>query len=273
MNGPEDAVGFVTETRADGTHLRTRLDRLNDGRVMCCLCFEFVTRDRLNPVQGDPGGAVEDVCITCRASEKLMVVYRDNFAGSEPLHDRLKAFRGRRTFRVLVTGSRSWAHPDVVETALDLLYAAAQVKSRRMIVRQGGCPSGPDRTAGQWARARIAEFAEDAPIQQVVDDEWAADWDNCVTGCPRGHRKPKRGGMGLHPGSRSDYCPTAGHRRNQDMVDGGADVCLAFIANASAGATHCAEAAEAAGIVTIRWEVAGEELHWPLPGWGHLVPV
>jgi hypothetical protein len=40
----------------------------------------------------------------------------------------------------------------------------------------------------------------------------------------------------------------AGPIRNQDMVDAGADLCLAWIKNKSAGATGCAARAEAAGI-------------------------
>jgi hypothetical protein len=255
-----EKVDFVTEYRPDGTHFRTRLDRLTDGRVMCCICFEFFVREQLNPVKGDPDGAVEDVCLGCADREDKIRKWKESFAG-------------RRTFRVLVTGSRSWAHPDVLESGLDLLYTAARTSGRRMILRQGGCPRGADLMAKRWCVVRISEFTEDAPLTPLVDDEWAADWDNCNADCLPGHRKVKRGAVDLHPGARNDYCPTAGHRRNQDMVDGGADVCLAFIADGSAGATHCADAAEAAGIVTIRWETFGEELRWPPAGWAHRVPV
>lgn len=45
----------------------------------------------------------------------------------------------------------------------------------------------------------------------------------------------------------------AGILRNSHMVSLGADLCLAFIENDSPGATHCANAAEAAGIPTIRF--------------------
>ena len=48
--------------------------------------------------------------------------------------------------------------------------------------------------------------------------------------------------------------------RNQEMVDAGADVCLAFIAPDSRGARDCARRAEDAGIRTIRFG-AKEEAH------------
>lgn len=46
----------------------TRLDRLTDGRVMCCLCFAYCTRDELNPL---PDGDVEDVCKPCAVLDRI----------------------------------------------------------------------------------------------------------------------------------------------------------------------------------------------------------
>jgi hypothetical protein len=47
--------------------------------------------------------------------------------------------------------------------------------------------------------------------------------------------------------------------RNDRMVAASASCCVAFIFRASAGATHCADAAEAAGIPTFRFELPEQE--------------
>ncbi|WP_329308392.1 hypothetical protein [Streptomyces microflavus] len=60
----QQPVDFLTVQLPDGNSC-TRLDRLTDGRIMCCLCFEYCTRDQLNPVDG----GVEDVCKPCARME------------------------------------------------------------------------------------------------------------------------------------------------------------------------------------------------------------
>lgn len=253
----EGKADFVSYYDENGAHVRTRLDRLTDGRVMCCICFEFTPRDQLNPVKGDPDGAVEDVCKGCAEKEDNIRAWRASFAH-------------RKTFKVLITGSRTWGEDSAIHNTLDFLLHAAGLANRRMVVVEGECPSGADKSAKTWA---IQEKRELGP-RRITLEGVPADWDTCAPDCPPGHRKPKRGGgADLHPGKRSDYCPTAGHRRNQDMVDSGADVCLAFIQDGSSGATHCADAARAAGIVTIEWTVTDGVLAEPSMGWRVLVPV
>lgn len=51
----------------------TLLSRLDDGRVMCCICMEYKTTDELADVDGEPGRKW-DVCIPCDARERE---YRD----------------------------------------------------------------------------------------------------------------------------------------------------------------------------------------------------
>jgi hypothetical protein len=57
-------AGFLRVPLTDGG-VHVRLDRLDDGRVMCCLCFTYCTAGQLNPVDG----GVEDVCRECAEQE------------------------------------------------------------------------------------------------------------------------------------------------------------------------------------------------------------
>lgn len=116
--------------------------------------------------------------------------------------------------RVLVTGSRNYADKACVFGALDGAYEPG------LTVVHGGA-RGADTLAGEWVqRMRTRGYP-------VVEEVHPADWDK--------HGKP------------------AGCIRNQEMVNLGADACLAFPLGESRGTRHCMKAAEKAGIPVINF--------------------
>lgn len=115
--------------------------------------------------------------------------------------------------RILITGSRSWADPEQIRMAiLDILENTGTSPEDALIVH-GDCPSGAD-----YMASVIAEH------EGIPQERHPADWK----------------GLGRK----------AGFVRNAEMVKLGADVCLAFINNGSAGATMTANTAIKAGIPT-----------------------
>jgi YspA, cpYpsA-related SLOG family len=120
--------------------------------------------------------------------------------------------------RILVTGSRDWLERAALYHALRVACGEFQAHRLRLIVVHGGCPSGADMMTHDWATAHPQYGAV-----PVIEEIHRANWNGPA-------------GKG------------AGPWRNRQMVDRGADVCLAFIRNQSRGATHCAEYAEKAGI-------------------------
>lgn len=77
-----------------------------------------------------------------------------------------------------------------------------------------------------------------------------ADWVNCAPDCQPGHRKQGRNGR--------EYCPYAGHRRNQQMVQSAPELVLSFIWRKSRGATDCTQRADDAGLNVARWTEESE---------------
>jgi hypothetical protein len=134
------------------------------------------------------------------------------------------------TFRVLVTGSRSWPSRDRVWAELDSVLART---ASPLLVIHGACNQGADLFAAGWVIANRR-----LPWPGVSQERHPADW-----------------GRGK----------SAGFSRNAEMVALGADLCLAFIApcrgrpcryvepHGSHGASHCADLAEKAGIETRRF--------------------
>lgn len=121
--------------------------------------------------------------------------------------------RDRACWRVLVTGDRRHTDRDLVETALAQEFAHALWLGVNMVVVEGQCPrGGADRLAEEWATGR--EYVDHDPIPA----NWVA--------------------LGN----------IAGPYRNQQMVDLGANVCLAFPLETSRGTWDCVRRAEEAGI-------------------------
>lgn len=126
--------------------------------------------------------------------------------------------------RILVTGSRDWADRNAVYRALNQVcddfglnyppdeYGNTMPDPSRITVVHGHCPTGADQIADDWCIGAFFE-AERHP----------ADWDR--------HGK------------------AAGPIRNQEMVDLGADLVLAFPARGiSRGTWDCVDRAREAGI-------------------------
>jgi hypothetical protein len=126
--------------------------------------------------------------------------------------------------RVLITGSREVTDPKPISDALRQAYMDAWA-NLPMVVVHGDCPTGADRIARDIIRREMAQG--DGP-NRLYDEPHPADWDQ--------------------------YGKAAGFRRNAEMVSLGADICLAFFQDGAGnkGTTHCADAAEKAGIPTKR---------------------
>jgi hypothetical protein len=118
--------------------------------------------------------------------------------------------------RVLITGSREWAGPEAWVVMEGLL---AQLPKDAVVVH---------------GAARGADSMADTAASNL------------------GLKRER------HPISRSDWAilgTSAGPARNQEMVNLGADVCLAFPTESSRGTWDCVRRAEAAGIPVVITEM------------------
>lgn len=131
--------------------------------------------------------------------------------------------------RILITGSRDWTDRVAVYQTLyayvtrhcppdyDRHGNLIDYDLSDVTIVHGACPTGADVIAEDWA-----------VVNWVVFERHPADWDK--------HGK------------------AAGPIRNQEMVDLGADVCLAFPLPGSKGTRDCMAKARAAGIPVIEVE-------------------
>lgn len=149
--------------------------------------------------------------------------------------------------RVLVTGSRTCKRDQLVWWALDVTLDLTTRSGGKLTVVHGDAPDGADAIAAAWVARRLQAGAP------VTPEPHPAEWGVCTPEC-RHPEKRRKGEV---------YCPLAGFRRNGEMVDAGADYCLAFVErcpcpderrnkatgmHGTHGAVDCAVRAVAAGI-------------------------
>lgn len=115
--------------------------------------------------------------------------------------------------RFLITGSRDWDDEESIHNALENLLMLHADDEGLPVLVSGSCPTGADRIAETY-------------------------WD--MLGLP----------VERHPADWEKNGKRAGFVRNLEMVQRGADVCLAFIKNDSKGASMTAKLAREAGIPT-----------------------
>ncbi|MEV4174015.1 SLOG family protein [Nonomuraea sp. NPDC049709] len=162
------------------------------------------------------------------------------------------------TYTVLVTGSRTYDDEQEIRDALAPTIAAHGPEN--VTVRHGHCRKGADELIDRIATAWTGVTVQRRP----------ADWATCKgPQCTPHHRRQRRDG--------TTYCPAAGVIRDAEMVDEGAEECLAFIdpcakrgcrkarPHGSHGATATADLAEAAGIPTRRFPQETHQRHRPAP--------
>lgn len=119
--------------------------------------------------------------------------------------------------RVLITGSRNWTDEDLIWDVLFEYLPARGSLMHTVVLVHGDCPTGAD------------------AIASLV---WTANG---------GLEEP-------HPANWAKHGKAAGPLRNQEMVNLGADVCLAFPLGESRGTRDCMRRAEAAGIPVQEWK-------------------
>lgn len=112
--------------------------------------------------------------------------------------------------RILLTGSRVWRNYVQLRSVLDTLHA----KYSDMVLVHGDAKSGADRMGRVWAIARGVDH-EPHPAEWIV---------------------------------KGSFDRTAGIRRNKEMVDLGAALCVAFQVRHSEGTQSTIDFCERAGI-------------------------
>jgi len=129
-----------------------------------------------------------------------------------------------------LTGSRKWPDIPLLEATLLNVWHDALQDGYNGIELMHGCAEGADTYGDRWARRN-----------SILVRERPADWPGpCAPDCQPGHRRRNRRGH--------QYCPLAGHRRNQQMVDERPVLFVAAHHANSSGTADCIRRARSAAI-------------------------
>ena len=164
---------------------------------------------------------------------------------------------------VLATGSSKWTDRNVIYETLDETYEEAIARQAKMTPHQkemfpfetgihvlyGACPTGADFFVEEWILLKEGEG------WIVGHEDFPADWTSHSSICP-----PPADPSGVDKHNRwkngKPYCPSAGIRRNLDMVQHGEayrdrylfqSICLAWCLNDSTGTIQCGNDARRKG--------------------------
>lgn len=138
--------------------------------------------------------------------------------------------------RVVMTGSRTWTDEAIIKEALceALEYFNLEENPEKLILINGTA-AGADRMASKIAKS-LNMTVEDFPARWNTHSE--------------GKCLPEKPDNGSRCYFGRPTCKLAGHRRNDEMLDSGAILLLAFVHNNSKGATHAVKSAESRHIET-----------------------
>jgi hypothetical protein len=120
-------------------------------------------------------------------------------------------------FRILITGSRDWTDESTLYNAISDLKNWYNFQWEDVVIVHGDCPTGADALADH--------FASQADL---TTERHPADWEQ--------------------------FGKFAGPKRNQEMVDAGADVVLAFPKGLSKGTRGTIKKAQDAGLTVKIYE-------------------
>jgi hypothetical protein len=131
-------------------------------------------------------------------------------------------------FRLLITDPRTWTDKNALYAALTGVVDTTRLLGEEVVMVNGMCEEGADWMAFKWAK-RIARI----PVEE-------------------------------HPADWKSWRSMAGYYRNQEMVDLGADLCVACLMPCTRvdcrksgehwthGTNHCMTPAEKAGIPVLK---------------------